>query len=152
VCVRGASALDAVLKRHANVRVRVFTVWQPILATDFTRPVTPVLGRLSDSRVQQYWDPAHLVATQMGKDARAPQPEPECCERSGILWDVAAVYPAGVMWDDRMPPAKIFNGPVVDITSAIEEALASSGRARRSTSRTREPLVPPFSCLIWASL
>jgi hypothetical protein len=43
--------------------------------------------------------------------------------RSGILWDMAAVYPKGALWEDRMPTAFVFNGPVVDLTEAIEGAL-----------------------------
>ena len=98
-------------------------VWQPILPTDFGAPTTAVLSRASDRRVQQYWDRDHVLAKQMAADARAPQPEQECCVRSGILWDLVAVYPKGAQWDERMPPATIFNGPVVDFTEAIEAAL-----------------------------
>jgi hypothetical protein len=101
----------------------VFAVWQPMLPTDWSAPASSVLSRLSDRRVQQYWDPNHVLATQMKNDAHAPQPVQECCVRSGILWDLAAVYPPGQMWSERMPPAVIFNGPVVDVTSAIEAAL-----------------------------
>ena len=98
-------------------------VWQPILPTDFGAPTTAVLSRASDHRVQQYWDRDHVLAKQMAADARAPQPEQECCVRSGILWDLVAVYPKGLLWQERMPPATVFNGPVVDITKAIEAAL-----------------------------
>ena len=94
-----------------------------MLPTDWAAPASSVLRRLSDGRVQQYWDPNHLLATQMKKDARSPQPEQDCCTRSGILWDLAAVYPAGAVWSDRMPTATLFNGPVVDVTDGIEAAL-----------------------------
>ena len=95
-----------------------------MLPTDWSAPSSAVLRRLSDGRVQQYWDPDHVIATRMKKDARSPQPEQDCCLRSGILWDLAAVYPAGALWSDRMPTATMFNGPVVDVIPAIEEALA----------------------------
>jgi hypothetical protein len=94
-----------------------------MLPTDWSAPSNSVLRRLSDGRVQQYWDPNHVLATQMKKDARPPQPEQDCCVRSGILWDLAAVYPAGSPWSDRMPAASVFNGPVLDMIPAIEEAL-----------------------------
>jgi hypothetical protein len=58
----------------------------------------------------------------MAADARPPQPEHECCTSKGILWDLVAVYPKGVLWTDRMPPAIMFDGPVID----VEEALAKS--------------------------
>ena len=98
-------------------------MWEPILPTDMAPPITSVLGRLSDRRVQQYWDPDHLVATQMAADARPPQPQQDCCRQSGNLWDLAAVYPKGASWSDRLPTATVFDGPVVDVTAAIEAAL-----------------------------
>lgn len=45
--------------------------------------------------------------------------------RSGILWDLAALYPPGSTWTDRMPSATMFNGPVVDVIGSIVSALAN---------------------------
>jgi hypothetical protein len=98
-------------------------VWEPILPTDFAAPTTWVLGRAPDRRVRQYWDRGHVLARQMAADARPPQPKQECCVRAGNLWDMAAVYPKGARWDDRMPPATVFDGPVVDVTDALKAAL-----------------------------
>lgn len=109
-----------------------------MLPTDWSAPSSSVLRRLSDDRVQQYWDPDHVLATQMQRDARPPQPVQDCCVRSDILWDLAAVYPPGSVWSDRMPPAVVFSGPVVDVTEAIEEALGPS-RARVPTDSTPTP-------------
>jgi len=109
-----------------------------MLPTDWAAPASSVLRRLSDRRVHQYWDPNHLLATQMKKDARAPQPVQDCCIRSEILWDLAAVYPPGSMWSDRMPPATVFNGPVVDVADAIEAAIAPD-RGRARTDSTASP-------------
>ena len=116
------------LLRHATAGGRVFAVWQPILPTDWSAPTSSVLNRLSDKRVQQYWDPSHLLAKRMQEDAKAPQPEQECCVRSGILWDLAALYPKGTSWTDRMPPAVVFNGPVVNVVPEIESSLSSTAR------------------------
>ncbi len=103
--------------------MRVFIVWEPILPTDLGAPTTSVLARAPDRRVQQYWDPGHVLATQMAADARPPQPEQECCLRGGHLWDLVAVYPKGARWDDRMPTATVFDGPVVNVTDAVNAAL-----------------------------
>ena len=59
----------------------------------------------------------------MAADTRLPQPKQQCCVRAGHLWDMAAVYPKGVRWDDRMPVATVFDGPVVDVTDALKAAL-----------------------------
>ena len=115
-----------------------------MLPTDWAAPASSALGRLSDGRVQQYWDPNHLLAAQMKKDARAPQPEQDCCLRSGILWDLAAVYPPGSTWSERMPAATVFNGPVVDVIEAIEDAVAP-GRAKPRTDSTTAPAAEPSS-------
>jgi hypothetical protein len=82
------------------------------------------MNRIPDRRAQQYWDPDHVVAKRLAADRREPQPAEDCCERSGVLWDLVAVYPKGAVWEDRMPAATVFNGPVVDVSPAVESALA----------------------------
>jgi hypothetical protein len=104
--------------------VRVFAVWEPILVTDLAPPLSSVLDRVPDLRARQFWDPGHVLSAQMKKDARPPQPVQDCCEKSGHLWDLVAVYPAGATWTDRMPPATIFNGPVVDLAESITAVLS----------------------------
>ena len=94
-----------------------------MLPTDLSQPATGTLSRLSDSRVRQYYDPEHLLAKRMKEDARAPQPEPDCCTRKGILWDLMAIYAPDIKWTDKMPVAEFFNGPVVDVVDGLEKAL-----------------------------
>jgi hypothetical protein len=95
-----------------------------MLPTDVSAPGTGTLGRLSDPRVRQYYDPDHLLAKRMGTDARPPQPTPDCCTRKGILWDLMAIYPARAEWADRMPIAEFFNGTVVDVADGLAQVLA----------------------------
>lgn len=85
----------------------------------------------------------------MKKDARAPQPEQDCCIRSGILWDLAAVYPPGSIWSDRMPAATVFNGPVVDVTDAIEDTIAPGQRRPRADSTTVPSVEPSTKGLVF---
>jgi hypothetical protein len=103
--------------------MKVFAVWEPMLSTDWMSPNTRVLARLSDPRGAQYWDLAHLLAKQMAKDARDPQPKQKCCTRNGVLWDLAAVYPPGAVWGDAIPPAVFFNGPVVKVEDDLQTEL-----------------------------
>jgi hypothetical protein len=103
--------------------VRVFAVWQPILITDWRRPTSSVLARLHDPRAAQYWDANHALARRMSADARDPQPKEDCCRRDDILWDLAAVYPPGAKWDDKLPPAVFFNGSVVDSKDQLDRSL-----------------------------
>ena len=87
------------------------------------------MNLIPDARARQYWDPNHLVAKKLAADRRAPQPEEECCEQSGILWDLIAVYPRGATWNDRMPVAVLFNGPVVDLKAEIESSLTRAPKS-----------------------
>jgi hypothetical protein len=110
--------------------VKVFAVWEPMLATDIQSPIALVLARLKDARAQQYWDPQHLLALRMAADAHDPQPKESCCVRNQTLWDLAALYPAGAQWKEAMPPAVFFDGPVVKRESELEAALGTALAAR----------------------
>ena len=121
--MRGASAVERILDQHPKANVRVLAIWEPILPTDWGQPTRFALGRLSDPRIRQFWDKDHAMAKRMAQDAGKPQPTPNCCERSGFLWDLAAVYLPGGRWDGKLPPAVVFDGPVIDVASRIEALL-----------------------------
>jgi hypothetical protein len=116
VCLRGASAVEKLLEQRVEAKVRVFAVWEPILPTDWSAPTTFALRRLSDQRVRQFWDKDHAMAKAMAA-SRDPDSKPDCCDRRGVLWDLIAVYPAGAVWEKRLPPATVFNGPVVRVVA-----------------------------------
>jgi hypothetical protein len=106
-----ASVVNAVLKSHPTEKIRVITIWESMLPTDWNRPTSVVLDLLSDRRVIQSWDREHIVAGLVkesfgGKD-------PGCCWRNDTLWDVVAVYPPGAQWTETLPAPKFFGGPVV---------------------------------------
>ena len=120
----------------------MFVVWEPILSTDWSPPSTFALNLISDTRVQQYWDPDHLVAKKLANDRRGWQPKEDCCERSGILWDLVAVYPVEPIWTDRLPLAVLFNGPVVDVKEDLEKSLAAAGRSAKRPFAVSLPTRP----------
>ena len=94
-----------------------------MLATDYQAPGAMVLARLKDERAQQFWDAQHLLALRLAADAREPQPKQACCVRDNILWDLAALYPAGAKWNAHLPPAVFFNGPIVKRQPELEAVL-----------------------------
>src|SRR5690349_4778277 len=94
-----------------------------MLSTDWSPPSTFAMNLIPDPRARQFWDPDHLVAKKLAADRRPPQPEQDCCEQAGILWDLVASYPRGAVWTDRLPVATLFNGPVVDVKSELESAF-----------------------------
>jgi hypothetical protein len=103
-----------VLKQNRNPHLRVFAVWEPILPTDYSSPGTGVLARLSDPRVEQYWDKNHLFAERLASRLKTDEghPQPNCCNRHGIQWDEVAVYDQDVHWDEQLPRAAFLDGPI----------------------------------------
>ena len=100
-------------------RLRVFVIWEPILPSDWARPGTGVLSRVSDRRAAQFWDKRHLFAKQLSQalESDKEHPEPRCCDEGGILWDVVVVYPRRARWEKSLPRAAVLNGPVVRMFS-----------------------------------
>jgi hypothetical protein len=79
-----------------------------------------VQSRISDIRAIQYWDNDHLVAEALRRQLSS---EPSCCQRKGILWDFAALYPSSVQWGEAAPV--YFGGAVVDVAPEVQQQLAA---------------------------
>ncbi len=103
------------LREFAGKPVRVFAIWEPVLATDWTSPSSLTLGRIADARAAQFWDRGRLISHAMGE-----------LDRRGIVWDYIAVYPPAAVWGDRPPEALYHGGPVVHV---VDDARAALGRA-----------------------
>jgi hypothetical protein len=101
----GASAAEEVLQQESG-KLTVLVVWEPILPSDWSRPTRPVMARIQDNRVIQFWDKDHLIAEQLSRQLRTKQPT--CCRHSGTLWDLApfiriarlGTTPSLSMWTD----------------------------------------------------
>lgn len=122
-CLKGATEIQKVLDKHKDAPVAVFTIWQPILPTDWARPRTHVLARLSDPRVRQYYDADHRVAAELGMMAGERQLDPECCWDKGRPWDLLAAFPPGVEWRESLPAPVVFKGTVEDAAPDFEKLL-----------------------------
>jgi hypothetical protein len=104
--------------------VRVLVVWEPMLPTDWSKPSGMVQRRVSDLRVVQFWDKEHLVAKELKQ--QFPSSQPLCCQRRGILWDFAAVYPPKVEWNGSAPV--FFGGAVLDVADDVRQHLTGHGQ------------------------
>ena len=103
------------MQEFAGKPVRIFVVWEPVLATDWSSPSTASLRRLSDNRVAQFWDKNRLISHSMGAH-----------DRRGIVWDYIAVYPPGAVWKHD-PPTAIYHGnPVIRVKEAAREAIGQA--------------------------
>ncbi len=117
--MRGASAIEGLLKQLPTDKLRVFVVWEPILPSDWQSPTNPVLSRIPDLRASQYWDKDHLVATLLRE--HVPPDEPNCCNKDGVLWDLVALYPKHSVL--KSAPSFIA-GPVVKAVNNAKERLS----------------------------
>jgi hypothetical protein len=93
-------------------KVRVWAVWEPVLATDRGAPSTATLARLRDSRAAQFWDQGRLLSKMMGeKDGKS------------VVWDHIAIYEAGTLWQDSVPKPVFAGRTVVRVIAQAEEKL-----------------------------
>ena len=103
------------LKQESG-KLTILVVWEPILPSDWSRPTRPVMARIQDSRVIQFWDKDHLIAEQLSRQLRTKQPT--CCRHLGTLWDLVALYPNGTNWNESEP--FYVDGPVYKVESELE--------------------------------
>jgi hypothetical protein len=102
----------------------VLVVWEPMLLTDWGSPSKSAQARIPDNRVQQFWDPSHVVASALAEFAkqRPGQPLPRCCVQKGFNWDEVVLYAPHSEWANA-PPAVFWNGPIAKVISGLESAL-----------------------------
>lgn len=123
--MRGASAIEEILKQNQPTAVRVLVVWEPMLPTDWSKPSGMVQARISDPRVVQFWDKEHLVAKELQQQLSSAQ---ICCQRNGIIWDVAVLYPGDMQWGSSAPV--FFGGAVLDVADDVRQHLSAMNSNR----------------------
>lgn len=119
MCLQGASAIQKLLDKQHDPKIRVFIIWEPVLPTDFGAPSTATLHRASDTRVSQYWDKEHIVSRSLGER-----------DRNSVVWDYIAVYQPGKLWDKAPPEPSYSRAPVIhgidEARDAVNKLLAPS--------------------------
>ena len=110
--MRGASALQSLLETQTDSHLRVFVVWEPVLATDLSAPSTIALRRIHDARVKQYWDRNRVLSHAMGEH-----------DRPSVVWDYIAVYKPEQIWTDAPPQPEFKGRPVVRFIEGARKAL-----------------------------
>ncbi len=101
------------LLREINSQdVRVFVIWEPVLATDFAAPSTAALARIPDLRAAQYWDGRRGLSHLLGEH-----------NRSTVVWDYIAVYAPGKLWQEAPPKPVYSDNPVRDVIGGAKNAI-----------------------------
>jgi hypothetical protein len=127
LCLRGASAVQLVLDRHPEWKVRVLVVWEAVRKQDKKGPPPGVYDRIKDPRAVQYWDPALKLSKRIVRDMlKNPRLKfnDEVITEKTIVWDFAAIYPRGVRWAKEFPAPKYYGKPVVHKDREIELELS----------------------------
>lgn len=107
--------------------MEVLVVWEPILPTDWQKPASETLARISDPRVAQFWDPDHLIAREVRQDSPPSPalPAPYCCRSNGFYWDMAVIYPPDAAWTTKLAEPRFRDGTVVRVVPEIAKQLRS---------------------------
>ena len=121
-CTRGASAFGKLLREFPSAPLRVLVIWEPVLRTDLAPPTSHVLGHIGDRRARQFWDAGRLLSTLMVKSAGE---RGDAVQENDIAWDLVAIYPPGVRWEDAPPRPDFTDAPVVQAIDAVRERLAA---------------------------
>jgi len=100
------------LREINSQNVRVFVIWEPVLATDFVAPSTAALARIADVRATQYWDRKRALSHLLGEH-----------NRSTVVWDYIAVYAPGTLWQDAPPRPIYSDNPVRDVIGGAKESI-----------------------------
>ena len=122
-CLKGVSEIERILGKHPQLPIVVFVVWEPILPTDWGKPGTGALHRLSDARVRQFWDAGHRVAEALEISSHGRDLQPDCCFHNGIWWDLMAALPSGGQWGGTLPEPVLLGGTVEDVAPAFDALL-----------------------------
>ena len=105
-------ALESLLETQTDPHLRVFVIWEPVLATDLSAPSTITLRRIHDSRVKQYWDSNRVLSHTMGEH-----------DRPSVVWDYIAVYKPEQLWTDAPPQPEFTGRPVVRFIEGTRKAM-----------------------------
>jgi hypothetical protein len=127
----GASALQQVLLEHPQAKLKVLVIWEPVLGLDIAPPSSSNLARLSDARVEQFWDGGRLLSRRLLAMAHA-HPERlgpnqrEQLAKARIVWDFIALFPSSARWTEEPPFPEFSGAPVVDVMDDVRSRISAA--------------------------
>ncbi|MCY4545396.1 MAG: hypothetical protein OXD39_09175 [Gemmatimonadetes bacterium] len=111
-------AQQDILKQYSSDDLRVYVVWQRILAGDSVNTARMAARQVfSDKRVSQMWDPAHALGLWYKHSGELEHKDP-------MVWDAYFLYGADSEWKDA-PTGLIDAGTTV--WNLREQLLKSVG-------------------------
>ena len=127
----GASALQQVLLEHPKAKLKVLAVWEPVLGLDIAPPSSSNLARLSDPRVEQFWDGGRLLSQRLLSLARA-HPERlgpnqrEQLAKARTVWDFIGLFPSSAHWAEEPSFPEFSGAPVVDVMDEVRSRISAA--------------------------
>jgi hypothetical protein len=108
----------------------VLVVWEPVLVTDIGPPSSSDLARLSDRRVEQFWDRGRLLSQRFLEMARAHPERLDAEQREQLagattVWDFIAVFPPDARWQGEPPFPEYFGAPVVNVIDEVKRRISA---------------------------
>jgi hypothetical protein len=108
----------------------VFVVWEPVIFTDWYAPRSAVLARVSDSRAKQFWDRNLLLSEGIKQSLERKGSEHMARIREegrGVVWDIVALFPRGVLWETDFPEPLFLGAPVVYVIEEFRRRIQEIG-------------------------
>ncbi len=119
--------MEALLRKQA-APVKVIVVWERVLITDRPGVRQKSVDRLTDRRAVHFWDPERRVSSAMGGPVGVAETGAKVMFEMGeVVWDYAAVYPAGERWKDGKAKPAFAGGQVENVIAEVEKALLAEG-------------------------
>lgn len=106
-------------------------MWEPVVVSDIAPPSSSKLARLSDARVEQFWDGGRLLSHRFLEIARA-HPERlspnqrEQLAQTQTVWDFIALFPSNAHWAEELPFPEFSGSPVVDVMDEVKSRISAA--------------------------
>lgn len=136
--MRGASALQDALPGDGGSLISVLVIWEPVIVTDLGPPSARVLRRADDPRAAHFWDPDRLVSQAAVRTAMAHRERfslGDDVDENTIAWDIVAIFPPGIRWEDAFPLPDWYGAPVVREAAELKARLAATPTTQSSPPR-----------------
>ena len=113
------------MEQIQDMPISVLIVWEPVLWTDLSPPLTSVLSLVSDQRAVQFWDKNRALSGFMVRSViedPSLQTPGDSMSPDTIVWDFVAVFPPGVAWSAHARPS-YYGGPVMHVMDQVRSAI-----------------------------
>ena len=98
-CLKGASEAREVLERMPEAKLKVLTLWSPILRRDSKGAAERATAYLSDPRTEHFWDLWTFGVRTYTQQFQYPQ--------NKKAWDIFILYDADLTWGEKPPETAI---------------------------------------------